>query len=227
MPFSSNAQLPKGVKNLPEHAQSIWRMAYNSALEEYGEEDRAARIAWGAVKKSYHQTKEGRWVANDSGPAGGNGNGNGDDDDDDDDDDNDNDKKESVPQPEPRLRSAKRSPRREKFNTYRFADHKEKSHRPSHARDPRERRDDEDRRRDADGENEPAESSRSWRAFVRLGLGDHAACKEPCDPSGLRWNLQRKRPRSRQRQVAGVGLLHQRRDKSEQLLFLGAVSTSD
>jgi cation transport regulator len=97
MPFSSNAQLPRGVKNLPEHAQTIWRKAYNSALEEYGEEDRAARIAWEAVKKSYHQTKEDRWVANDSGPAGGNGNG----DDDDDDDDDDNGKKEPVPQPEP------------------------------------------------------------------------------------------------------------------------------
>ena len=154
MPFSSNAQLPKGVKNLPEHAQTIWRKAYNSALEEYGEEDRAARIAWGAVKKSYHQTKEGRWVANDSGLAGGNGNGDDDDDDDDNDNDNDNDndKKEPVPQSEPEsppIREPEPHQARE-VQHLSLRRPQGESHRPSHARDAS--RDDEDRRRDADGE---------------------------------------------------------------------------
>ncbi|MBZ2169989.1 ChaB family protein [Marinobacter sp. F4216] len=72
MPYDRNSELPKGVKdNLPEHAQEIYRKAFNSAWEEYkdpsdrrggaGREETAHKVAWAAVKNEYH--KEGdRWV---------------------------------------------------------------------------------------------------------------------------------------------------------------------
>lgn len=64
MPYKTNDDLPPGVKNnLPEHAQTIYRKAYNNAYEEYGKEEaRAAKIAWAAVKREYEKNKEGKWV---------------------------------------------------------------------------------------------------------------------------------------------------------------------
>lgn len=58
MPYLSNADLPLGVRrHLPEHAQDIYREAFNHAYQRYGaaEEVRAHRIAWGAVKRSYEK----------------------------------------------------------------------------------------------------------------------------------------------------------------------------
>ena len=66
MPYASKRELPPAVKDLPSHAQSIYRKAFNSAFEEYGEE-RAHAIAWAAVKRSYVK-KEGRWMAKDAFP---------------------------------------------------------------------------------------------------------------------------------------------------------------
>ncbi len=72
MPYSNNPELPDSVKdNLPEHAQDIYRSAFNAAWDEYrdtGErrghasrEETAHKVAWAAVKKEY--AKEGdRWV---------------------------------------------------------------------------------------------------------------------------------------------------------------------
>lgn len=63
MPYASNGELPPAVSNhLPPHAQDIFREAFNHALSEYGgDEVRAFRIAWAAVKRSYR--KRGRvWV---------------------------------------------------------------------------------------------------------------------------------------------------------------------
>jgi cation transport regulator len=63
MPYASNADLPPGVRNsLPEGGQSIYRSAFNSALEGGASEESAARIAWSAVKKSYKKVGE-KWVA--------------------------------------------------------------------------------------------------------------------------------------------------------------------
>ena len=64
MPYASKRELPPAVKKLPSHAQSIYRKAFNSAFEEYGEE-RAHAVAWAAVKRSYVK-KEGRWMAKDA-----------------------------------------------------------------------------------------------------------------------------------------------------------------
>ena len=58
MPYATNTQLPERIRNvLPRHAQDIFRAAFNSAFDRYGpgEEMRAFRIAWAAVKRSYAQ----------------------------------------------------------------------------------------------------------------------------------------------------------------------------
>jgi cation transport regulator len=67
MPYARNEDLPPAVRNhLPEHAQDIFRAAFNSAFDEHaGEpdvEERAFRIAWGAVKKHYRKAGD-HWVA--------------------------------------------------------------------------------------------------------------------------------------------------------------------
>lgn len=61
MPYKNNSDLPDNVKSvLPSKAQTIFRKAFNSAYDKYGEK-RARRIAWSAVKKSYKKVKD-KWV---------------------------------------------------------------------------------------------------------------------------------------------------------------------
>jgi cation transport regulator len=64
MPYVKRSDLPESVHdNLPAHAQDIYKEAYNSAWDQYNqEEERAHRVAWGAVKKEYHKNDEGKWV---------------------------------------------------------------------------------------------------------------------------------------------------------------------
>lgn len=62
MPYRRNADLPKPVRNaLPAAAQTIFRKAFNSADAQYGEEARARRVAWAAVKKKYRKSGAGVW----------------------------------------------------------------------------------------------------------------------------------------------------------------------
>lgn len=72
MPYDRNADLPKSVTdNLSQHAQTIYRKAYNSAWDQYSDaeerrgsssrEETAHRVAWAAVKESYEK-KGDRWV---------------------------------------------------------------------------------------------------------------------------------------------------------------------
>jgi cation transport regulator len=49
--------------NLPKHAQKIYKEAFNSAEEQYGEEDRAHRVAWSAVEQKYEKNQKGDWVS--------------------------------------------------------------------------------------------------------------------------------------------------------------------
>jgi cation transport regulator len=49
--------------NLPKHAQEIYKEAFNSAEEQYGEESRAHRVAWSAVEKKYEKNENGRWAS--------------------------------------------------------------------------------------------------------------------------------------------------------------------
>jgi cation transport regulator len=63
MPYAANLELPPSVRNhLPEHAQDIFREAFNHAWDEYdGNEERSFRVAWAAVKRSYRK-RDDRWV---------------------------------------------------------------------------------------------------------------------------------------------------------------------
>lgn len=66
MPYDQRSQLPKGVRNnLPKHAQDIYKEAFNSAEEQYDEESRAHRVAWGAVEQKYEKNQNGNWVRKD------------------------------------------------------------------------------------------------------------------------------------------------------------------
>jgi len=63
-PYETLTELPKGVRdNLPKHAQEIYMEAYNNAWEQYHhQEERARRVAWGAVKKKYEKDEAaGEW----------------------------------------------------------------------------------------------------------------------------------------------------------------------
>ena len=63
MPYNNLSDLPDSVRNnLPEHAQEIYRAAYNSTEDQYGEESRAHRVAWSAVEQKYEKNDQGNWV---------------------------------------------------------------------------------------------------------------------------------------------------------------------
>ena len=67
MPYAHNGDLPPAVRdNLPEHAQDIYREAFNHAFASHGgdprQEEAAHRIAWAAVKRRYVK-ESGVWVA--------------------------------------------------------------------------------------------------------------------------------------------------------------------
>jgi cation transport regulator len=51
MSYQSNRELPENVRDrLSETAQHFYRVAFNSALQWYGEEAKAHEIAWSAVR---------------------------------------------------------------------------------------------------------------------------------------------------------------------------------
>ena len=63
MPYDNLSDLPDSVRNnLPKHAQEIYRAAYNSAEDQYGEEERAHRIALSAVENKYEKNDQCNWV---------------------------------------------------------------------------------------------------------------------------------------------------------------------
>ncbi|MDN4073611.1 ChaB family protein [Fictibacillus terranigra] len=66
MPYDSIKELPDQVRdNLPHHAQEIFKEAFNSASEEYKEEETAFKVAWSAVKKKYEKNSSDKWVKKD------------------------------------------------------------------------------------------------------------------------------------------------------------------
>jgi cation transport regulator len=69
VPYEKLTDLPDNVRdNLPKHAQEIYRAAYNSAEEQYDEEDRRHRVAWAAVKDKYEKDEDsGEWVEKEEG----------------------------------------------------------------------------------------------------------------------------------------------------------------
>jgi cation transport regulator len=67
MPYRLNAELPPSVRNhLPQHAQDIYREAFNHAYVSHADDPRqeeiAHRIAWAAVKRSYAKVGD-QWLA--------------------------------------------------------------------------------------------------------------------------------------------------------------------
>jgi len=64
MPYDRRSELPDSVKDhLPGHAQDIYKEAFNSAWDQYDQDEaRSHRVAWGAVKDKYHKNKAGDWV---------------------------------------------------------------------------------------------------------------------------------------------------------------------
>lgn len=64
MPYKELTDLPESMReHLPKHAQEIFRAAFNNAEREYGEEERAFRVAWAAVKDKYEKGDDGNWHA--------------------------------------------------------------------------------------------------------------------------------------------------------------------
>jgi cation transport regulator len=76
MPYDNNSDLPQDVRDaLPQHAQEIYREAFNSAWEQYddpedregdeGREATAHQVAWSAVKQEYEKGDGEEWVKKD------------------------------------------------------------------------------------------------------------------------------------------------------------------
>jgi cation transport regulator len=74
MPYKSISDLPDSVRdNVPRHAQDIYKEAFNSAWDEYADEDErrgdasreetAHKVAWAAVKKDYRKGDDDKWHA--------------------------------------------------------------------------------------------------------------------------------------------------------------------
>ncbi|AWN73133.1 ChaB family protein [Legionella anisa] len=73
MPYKKVNELPDSVKdNLPNHAQEIYKEAFNNAWRQYDDpderqgdrsrEETAHAVAWSAVKKDYEKNSKGEWV---------------------------------------------------------------------------------------------------------------------------------------------------------------------
>jgi len=63
MPYSIDKP-PDKIKDMPKPAQEIFISAFNNALKQYeGDEERANKVAYAAVKKKYKQDKDGNWIA--------------------------------------------------------------------------------------------------------------------------------------------------------------------
>jgi cation transport regulator len=73
MPYHSINELPESVrKNLPRHAQEIYKEAFNNAWDQYADpktrrgnesrEEVSHKVAWAAVKQKYEkEEKSGEW----------------------------------------------------------------------------------------------------------------------------------------------------------------------
>ena len=55
MPGKSKTELPSTLKRSPPKAQRTWRKTHDSAVQEYGEGERAHRTAFSALKHSFEK----------------------------------------------------------------------------------------------------------------------------------------------------------------------------
>ena len=67
MPYNEVTDLPKSVReHLPEHAQEVYKSAFNSAEKQYEDESTAHKVAWSAVENKYEKDEDtGDWVRKD------------------------------------------------------------------------------------------------------------------------------------------------------------------
>lgn len=72
MPYQTINELPEPLRNvLLDHAQVIFKEAFNNAYDEYKDpkdrredisrEDTSRRVAWAAVKRTYEKGDDGLW----------------------------------------------------------------------------------------------------------------------------------------------------------------------
>lgn len=72
MPYETIKALPDNVRNvLPEHAQEVYKEAFNSAYDQYdspeerrgdsSREETAHKVAWSAVKKAGYEKGDDGW----------------------------------------------------------------------------------------------------------------------------------------------------------------------
>jgi cation transport regulator ChaB len=67
MPASE--EMPSTIRRSPKHAQEIWSKAHDSAVESYGEGERAHRTAFSALKHQYEKVGD-HWEKKErSGPS--------------------------------------------------------------------------------------------------------------------------------------------------------------
>lgn len=63
--YQNISDLPQDVRDvLPEDAQHIFRTAFNSIIDNSGDEGTAARVAWETIKRdeNYVQGSDGKWT---------------------------------------------------------------------------------------------------------------------------------------------------------------------
>lgn len=57
---AKKSELPKTLKKSPKKARRTFAKTYDSAMEQYNDEERAHRTAWDAVKKKYEKVGD-KW----------------------------------------------------------------------------------------------------------------------------------------------------------------------
>jgi cation transport regulator ChaB len=62
-------ELPSTLRRSPKKAQRTFAKAYDSAMDSYGDEQRAGQVAWAAVKHSFEKVGD-RWARKEGGRKG-------------------------------------------------------------------------------------------------------------------------------------------------------------
>ncbi len=66
---AKQTEIPQTLQRSDEKAQRTWAKAYDSAMEEYDDEARAAQTAWAALKQTHEKVGD-RWQSKDAaGPS--------------------------------------------------------------------------------------------------------------------------------------------------------------
>ena len=66
---AKQSELPSTLQRSPKKAQRTFAKAYDSAMDEYDDEERAARTAWSAVKHSFEKVGD-HWEQKENGRKG-------------------------------------------------------------------------------------------------------------------------------------------------------------